>query len=124
MTLVGRNLRARPERDTEPNDGADAIRAHLCGLPSHARAYVVADDDCAFCIERVEHANEIPDQMEDGVLVDCLRPVALAVAPHVGRHGMEAGFGERREVADARNTSIPESRGRAGRADRFPARRC
>jgi len=50
---------------------------------------VVADDDGGRGIERVEQAHEVADQMEDRVLVDRLRPVAFAVAAHVGRHGVE-----------------------------------
>src|ERR1043165_7927009 len=36
--------------------------------------------------------------MEDRVLIDCLRPVALAVAAHVRSHSVEAGFGQRGEL--------------------------
>ena len=40
--------------------------------------------------ERVEQSDEVTDEMEDGVLIDRLGPVALAVTAHVRGNGMEA----------------------------------
>jgi hypothetical protein len=53
----------------------------------------MADDDGSLGPERVEQAHHIADQMEDGVLIDRLRPVALAVAAHVGGYGVKARCG-------------------------------
>jgi hypothetical protein len=46
----------------------------------------------------VEQADEVADQMEDRVLIDRLRPVALAIAAHIGRDRMKTRRGERRNL--------------------------
>jgi hypothetical protein len=58
----------------------------------------MADDHGGLSAERVEQAHHVADQVEDGVLVDRLRPIALAVAAHVGRDRMEARGGKRAEL--------------------------
>jgi hypothetical protein len=55
----------------------------------------MADHDRVLRLQRIQEADEIADQMEDGVLIDRLRLVALAVAAHVRGDHMEAGRGER-----------------------------
>jgi hypothetical protein len=54
----------------------------------------VADDNGSWCFEGIEQSYQVSDQMEDRVLIDCLRPVALAVAAHIRSDGVEAGCGE------------------------------
>lgn len=56
------------------------------------------DDDSVLRLERVEHADEIADHVEDGVLIDRFGPVALAVAAHVGRDRVVAGRRQRLEL--------------------------
>jgi hypothetical protein len=55
----------------------------------------MADDDGGGRFQRVEQTHQVPDQMEDRILIDRPGRVALAVAAHVRRHGVEAGGGER-----------------------------
>jgi hypothetical protein len=79
----------------------------------------VTDDDRAGRLKRIQQAHGIADQMEDGVLIDRLRSVALALTAHVGRDRTEACRGERIDLV----TSFPESRGTAEQEGPRPARR-
>src|SRR5712675_639781 len=58
----------------------------------------MADNDGSPGLERVEQTDEIADQMEHGVLIDCRGRVALAIAAHIRRHRVEAGRRERRDL--------------------------
>jgi len=55
----------------------------------------MADNESCGRFQRVEQARQVADQMEDGILIDRLGGVALAIAAHVQRDGVEAGGGER-----------------------------
>jgi len=55
----------------------------------------VTDDDCGRSAEGIENAYHVADKMEDRVLVDRLRRVALAIAAHVGGDDPEAGGSKR-----------------------------
>src|SRR5207237_10928931 len=63
--------------------------------PGEAGGQSLADDERGFGLKRVEQADEVADQVEDRVLIERLRPVARAVAAHVGRYGMKTGCCER-----------------------------
>src|SRR5258708_26845440 len=54
----------------------------------------MTDYDRAGRSNRIQQAHDIPDQMKDSVLIDRLRPVALAVTAHVRGDRMEARRGE------------------------------
>ena len=81
-------------RHAEAGNGAEAVRAQACRLPGDMRAPIMADDNGRWRFEGIEQPHQVSDQMEDRVLIDCLRPVALAVAAHVRSDGVEAGRGE------------------------------
>ena len=67
-------------------------------MPGDGGTPIVADDDGGGRMKRVEEAHHVADQVEDRVLVDGVRPVALALAAHVRCHGVESGRGERPEL--------------------------
>src|SRR5258705_2626347 len=89
---------ARPEWHAEAGHGAEAVRAQAGRLQGDSRASVMADDDGGWRFEGVEQPHQITDQMEDRVLIDGLRPIALAVAAHIRSDGVEAGGGQRGEL--------------------------
>jgi hypothetical protein len=61
-------------------------------------APVVANYDHSFFAERIEEADDVANQVEDGVCLDCVWAVGLTIASLIGRHGVEAGSGERRQL--------------------------
>ncbi len=65
-------------------------------MPGHRRTPIVAGDDRLFGAQRVDQAHHVADQMKERVLVDRLGAVGLAIATHVGGHGVKPGLGERR----------------------------
>ena len=77
--------------------------------PRHDRAPVVADHDRVFLSERVEHPDEVADEMEDRVGVDPLRRLGPAVPAHVRRDGVVAGRGERDELVAPRVPALGEA---------------
>lgn len=54
----------------------------------------MARNDRRLCAQCIEYADHIAHKMKQRVLVDCFRPVGLAVATHVRRNGVVAGFGQ------------------------------
>jgi hypothetical protein len=77
----------------------------------------VAHKDCGTGAECVEHAYEVADQMKDRVLIDRLRPVALAVTAHIGRDDVESRRGERSDLMAPR---IPAFRKAMAQHDQRP----
>jgi hypothetical protein len=53
------------------------------------------DDDGGRRTQGIENADQVADKMQDRVLVDRLRRIALAVAAHIGGDDTEAGGRER-----------------------------
>ncbi len=88
----------RPERHAEADHPAEAVGAHQSRMPRDRRAPIMAGDDCLLGAQSIEEADHVADQMEKGILIDRLRTIALPVPAHVGRHRMEPGRGERREL--------------------------
>jgi len=56
------------------------------------------DDHGGVFVESVEESHYVADKMKERVLVDLSGTIALAVTSHVGRNGVEAGLGERRQL--------------------------
>ena len=90
----GTHRRAWSERYAERDHAPEAIRAEQRRVPRHRSAPVVAYDHRVIFPQRVEQPHHIASQMKQRVLVDRLRGVGLAVAAHVRRHRMVAGFGQ------------------------------
>jgi hypothetical protein len=88
----------RPERYAEADDAAKPVRAQLRGVPGYNCAPIVAGDHGPVDAQSVKQPNHVAEDVEQGVLVDRLGPVGLAVAAHVGRHGVEPGLGEGGEL--------------------------
>jgi hypothetical protein len=51
-----------------------------------------------FDAERIKQADHVADEMQKGILLDRFRPIRATIAAHVGRDGMKARGGERREL--------------------------
>ena len=62
----------------------------------------MSDDDGGLRAKHIENADHIADKMQDRVLVDRLRRVALAVAAHIGGDNTEAGGGKRVDLVPPR----------------------
>ena len=60
------------------------------------------DDDSGRRTQGIENADHVTDKMQDGVLVDRLRRVALAVAAHIGGDDTEAGGRKRIDLMPPR----------------------
>ena len=90
-----RRLAARPERHAKRCDRPEAVGPHESGLPGDAGAPIMPDDDGGRRAQGIENADHVADEMQDRVLVDRLRRVALAVAAHVGGDDTEAGGSKR-----------------------------
>jgi hypothetical protein len=55
----------------------------------------VSRDYRLFDAQRIEESHHISDEMQQGVLIDCLRSVGLTVASHVNRDSMESSRRQR-----------------------------
>ena len=84
-------MRPRPIGDAQAGDGAQAVGPHQRGVPSGGRAPVMADDDGLLDLERVEQAHHVADDVELGIDLGRLGPVALAIAAHVRRQHAKTG---------------------------------
>ena len=60
------------------------------------------DDDGGRRTQGIENADHVADEMQDRVLVDRLRRIALAVAAHIGGDDAEAGGSERIDLMPPR----------------------
>ena len=60
--------RARPERDAQADDGAEAVGPQQRSVPGDRRAPVVAGDHRLSLAERVEQADHVADQVQERVL--------------------------------------------------------
>ena len=58
----------------------------------------MADDDGLFLTKRRHEGGHVTDGVEDGVGTNVTRRAALPKAAHVGRHDMETGFGQGRNL--------------------------
>ena len=65
----------------------------------------MADDHALVNLERVEHPNDVLNQLAHLVSLDRLRTIGFAVAALVGRDRTKAGLGERAELMAPR---VPE----------------
>ena len=97
-----RRLAARPERHAERCDRPEAVGPHERGLPGDAGAPIMPDDDGGRRTQGIENADHVADKMQDRVLVDRLRRVALAVAAHIGGDNTEAGGSKRVDLMPPR----------------------
>jgi hypothetical protein len=88
-------LGARPERDAEGGDRPEAVGPRQRSLPGNASAPIMTDDDGGRRAQRIQNAHHVADEMQDCVLIDGLRCVALAVAAHVGGNDTKAGYSKR-----------------------------
>ena len=119
-----RRLAARPERHAERRHRPEAVGPHQRGLPGDAGAPIMPDDDGGRRPQRIENADHVADEMQDRVLVDRLRRVALAVAAHIGGDDTEAGGSKRVDLMPPREPGLQENRAPAAPAAPRPARRC
>ena len=85
-------LAARAVGHAKADDRAEPVGAQQRGVPGDRGAPVMAGDDRRLGPQRVEHAHHVAHQMEQGVLVDGLWALGLAVAAHVGGDGAVAGL--------------------------------
>ena len=90
------NRPARPIRNTEADHRPEALRTQECGVPRDGCSPIVTGDHRLIGAESVEEAHHVADKMQQRILVYRLGALGLAIAAHVGRHRVEAGFGERR----------------------------
>ena len=58
----------------------------------------MADDRGPLLPERVDDADHVADEMKERVFLDLLRPIRLAIAAHVRRDRMVAGFRKRLQL--------------------------
>lgn len=75
------------------------------------------DQHCGIGAQRIRQADQIADEMEDGVSIDRLRAVALSVAAHIGRHDPESRF---RKGWNLMAPGIPRLREAVAEDDRRP----
>ena len=93
---VGRlDRRARKERRIDADHALDPVRRHHRGAPGHEPAPVVADDHALADLERVEHPDDIGDQVPHRECFDRLGTVGLSVAALVGSDRAKARGRER-----------------------------
>ena len=88
----------------------DLLRMVERRAPGGGRAPVVAEDHGGFVTERRNQAHDVGDHFHLVVGLDRFRPVALAVAAHVRRHGVVAGRRQRRELMAPGVPGLRESR--------------
>ena len=62
----------------------------------------MADDDGGRRAQGIENADHVADEMQDRVLVDRLRRIALAVAAHIGRDNAKTGGSKRVDLMPPR----------------------
>jgi hypothetical protein len=86
-------------------------------VPCHRRAPIVPRDHGLSGAKRVEESHHVTDEMQQGVLVDRLRPAGPTVTAHVGSDGVESGRGQRRELVAPR---IPAVRKAVAQDDQRP----
>ena len=99
--------RARHEWGIDADHALDAIRVHQRRIPRRRAAPVVADDDAFVDAERVEHPDDVGDDLPLGVSLDGLGAIGFAIAALVGRDGAKSCVGER---ANLMTPGIPEFR--------------
>ena len=91
--------RARPERHAEADDAAEAVGTQQRRVPGDRRAPVVAGDHRrASRPARRRRPTMSPTRCSSVYCSISSGAVGLAVAAHVGRHGVEAGLGQRAEL--------------------------
>src|SRR5208337_5119949 len=89
---------ARPKRHTEARDPPESVRPQQCGVPGDRSAPVMADDRGPLLPERVDDADHVADEVQERIFLDLFRPIRLAIAAHVRRDRMVAGFRERLQL--------------------------
>src|SRR5258708_1363033 len=77
----------RPSPDTEGSAQG--------GVPGDLRPPGVPSDYRLLTPERIKETHHVADEMQQGVLIDRLRPVGLTIAAHVDRNGMESSRRQR-----------------------------
>ena len=107
--LRGRHGRAWNEGHRHADHAAEAIGPQQRGAPRHDGSPVVADDHGGLGAEGIEQARHVAHQVEDGVGVDGFGGLGLAVATHVGRHGVVARRSQRRELMPPRVPELGEA---------------
>ena len=71
---------------------AKTVRSEQRRMPRHGAAPVMAGDDGRRFAQGIEDAHHVAHEMKEGVLVDRIGAVGLAVAAHVRGDGMVTGF--------------------------------
>src|SRR5215831_15229808 len=92
MTVVGRTLPRGRYGTLKP------ITPQQRGEPSHRSTPVVAGNDCRLGAEGVEQPHHVTGQMQQGVLVDIGWTIRVAIAAHIGCHGVEARLAQSLEL--------------------------
>ena len=89
---------AKGRGNAEPRDPGEDVRTEHGRVPGDRRAPIMADDDGLFLAKRRHEGDHVADGVEDGVGADVTRRAALPIAAHVGRHDMETGVGQGRDL--------------------------
>jgi hypothetical protein len=80
---------------TQPDHGAETVGAEERGMPCDRRSPIVAGNRCSVDAKRIKKTHHVADEMQQRVLIDCVGPIGLAVAAHIGRDDAEAGRRQR-----------------------------
>ena len=109
-----------------PTTAATRLRRQQRRLPDDDTAPVMADDRRLLDPERVEQSGEIADEVVDGVRLDRLRRVGLAVAALIRGDGAKAGLRQRPQLVAPRIPDLRKSMAQHHRESRCrpPRRAC
>ena len=97
------------ERTADPDDSGDAIRVPLSEGPRDPGTPVVADHDRALEPEGVEEPEDVPAQVVEVVVGDCVGAGGAAVATLIGRDRSEPAGGEGRKLVPPRVGELREA---------------
>src|SRR6266852_4868904 len=93
---IGRlDWRARHEGSVDPDDSLDAVARHQGGIPCDRAAPIVSDDHALADSERIEHPDDIADQLALGVSLDWRGTFGFPVSALIGRDRAKARLRER-----------------------------